>query len=108
MGKASLSWPRDRAEEEAAMANDASDPVRTRRSLLMAAAGGAAVATAAALGRPAHVLASDGDPMLLGADNHSEAITTLTRDVINNPGDATFLAQTTISAAIVGHASETG
>lgn len=79
--------------------------MRTRRSLLVAAAGGAAAATAVALGRPAKAFAADNDPMLLGADNHAESITAVHRDGITDPQQATFFADTTISAAIVGHAS---
>jgi hypothetical protein len=82
--------------------------VRTRRSVLLAAAGGAAAATAVALGRPAQALAADDDPLLLGAENHAESLTGLHRDGITTPNQATFYATTTISAAIVGVASETG
>lgn len=81
---------------------------RSRRSVLFAAAGGAAAVTAAALGRPARALAADNDPMLLGADNHSESMTAVHRDGITQANQATFFADTTISAAIVGHATETG
>ncbi len=79
--------------------------LRTRRSVLLAAAGGAAAATAAALGRPAQALAADSDPLLLGLENHSQSITILHRDGITQPDQATFFADTTISAAIVGHAT---
>jgi hypothetical protein len=78
---------------------------RSRRSILLAAAGTAAAATAVAIGRPSAALAADGDPVLLGADNHSDSITALTRDSINSPGDATLFVQNTISAAVVGHAT---
>ncbi len=78
---------------------------RSRRSILLAAAGGAAAAGAVALGRPSAALAADGDPFLLGGDNHADSITVLTRDTVESPGAATFLVQNTISAAVVGHAT---
>jgi hypothetical protein len=88
------------------MTQNVNDTVaRTRRSVLLAAAGSAAAATAVALGRPARALAADNDPMLLGADNHAESITALHRDGITQPNQATLFADTTISAAIVGHAT---
>lgn len=79
--------------------------VRTRRSVLMAAAGSAAAMSAVALGRPARALAADNDPMLLGADNHADGITKLTRDTIESPEHATLLALNTISASVVGIAT---
>jgi hypothetical protein len=88
------------------MAENVNDTLlRTRRSVLLAAAGGAAAATAVALGRPTRALAADSDPMLLGVDNHADGMTALIRDTVPTTEDATFFAQTTISAAVVGHAT---
>jgi hypothetical protein len=78
---------------------------RTRRSVLLAAAGGAAAVTAVALGHPARALAADNDPLLIGADNHGDGMTALTRDTVPTTQDATFFAENTISAAVVGHAT---
>lgn len=91
------------------MTDSVNDAVmRTRRSVLLAAAGSAAAATAVALGRPAKVLAADNDPLLLGAENHADGATRLYRDTINPGPNPTFYAETTIAAAIVGNATSSG
>lgn len=77
----------------------------TRRAVLLAAAGSAAAATAVALGRPVRALAADGEPLLLGRDNHADSITAIIRDDPDSPQAATFFAENTISAAVVGHAT---
>ena len=81
--------------------------LRTRRSVLLAAAGSAAAATAVALGRPARALAADNDPLLLGAENHADGVTGLLNDSAE-PNHPTLFVTTAISAAIVGVATESG
>lgn len=78
--------------------------MRTRRSVLASAAGGAAAA-ALALATPTNVLAANDEPLLLGADNHADSLTKITRDTVGDSDAATFLAVNTISAGVVGHAT---
>jgi len=81
------------------------DSMRSRRSVLLTAAGSAAAAAAVALGRPASALGADGGSLLLGEDNHAESITALTRDTVHSTQDATLVVENNISAAVVGHAT---
>ena len=75
----------------------------TRRQILRATLGAAAAATAVVAAGPARALAADAAPMLLGGSNEASSITTLKRTSVPTADAATFFAETTISAAIVGH-----
>lgn len=83
------------------MAVDTQRP--TRRQILRTTLGAAAAATAAVAAGPARALAADGGPMLLGSANEASSITSLKRTSVPTADAATFFAETTISAAIVGH-----
>lgn len=85
--------------------SQAMEASRDRRAFLASLAGAGAGAAVAVLAAPAIALAADGDPLLLGGDNHADGITALTRDSVSSTQDATFVAENTISAALVGHAS---
>jgi len=81
------------------------DQPRSRRHLLRAAVGGAAAIGAAAIAAPGAALAADGAPVLLGQDNTSAGMTTLTRIPPLGPNDATFMATSVVSAGVVGHST---
>ena len=94
---------RGAAEPPEGMAVDTQWP--TRRQILRATLGAAAAATAAVAAGPARALAADGAPLLLGSANEATSITSLKRTSVPTADAATFFAETTISAAIVGHAT---
>jgi hypothetical protein len=82
---------------------------RSRRSLLVAAAGAAAATAATAIARPMTAAAVDGDPLVLGQENQADTITSLdgslavtpSLNVVNNEP----VPNSIDIAAITGHSA---
>jgi hypothetical protein len=78
---------------------DAQAGLRSRRSILATAAGGAAAAIAAALGRPLAARAGDGDAVLVGQEVTATESTTIRNTTTTKP---VLIAHSDLGTAIAG------